>query len=367
MFDSGSRWSQPLYACATANKASVKTVSFSFNGTDDSVDKLNITKIQKKVYANEKSKPLWGVENTGNAYDLNQLKLVWGLLSSQYEGNQNISTVRQESLYLPGWGSLDAKLYGIYTSNMPATDFYTGATGNSYEIGLTNTVDMDYTGDTNMAMWVRWQQLSKSPQSATTILNLVWTDYAASAVVGTKGVLGPQNAATQNLVSIPVTPTRLLIKYHYLFGIPAFLAALGIILVTIVAFVVLILGRGGISRMRSHLHQTSPGRIFTTFLYPMPGGMTMSSRDWTKQMGKRRIDVSGDYPLATEGMRGPEKGLRVAEYERSVSEVYSAEGERFLAGNGQMSPNPGHTREQSAGDIGGHGLHPQPYTGSGRF
>jgi hypothetical protein len=327
MFDSGSRWSQPLYACATAAKASVKTVSFSFNGTDDSLDKLNITKIQKKVYPDEKSKPLWGVENTGNAYNLDQLKLVWGLVSSQYEGNANISTVRQESLYLPGWGSLGAGLYDIDSSNIPASDFYTGATGKAYRIGLANSEDMDYTGDTNMAMWVRWQQLSKSPQNATAIPNLVWTDYAASAVVGTKGVLGPGNVGIQNAVSVPVTPTRLLIKYHYLFGIPAFISAVGIILVTAVAFVVLLFGRGGIGRMRSHLHQTSPGRIFTTFLYPMPGGMTMSSRDWIKQMGKRGVDISGDYPLATEGMRGPEKGLRVAEYERSVSEVYSAEGE----------------------------------------
>jgi hypothetical protein len=216
-----------------------------------------------------------------------------------------------------------------------------------------------------VGQWVRWQQLSSSPQTATKIPNLIFTDYAAGGVVGTKGVLGPGNAGRQNAVALPVTPALLKIRYHYLFGIPAFIAALGILVATAVIFVVFVFGHGSINKMRNHLHQTSAGRIFNTFLYPTPGGMTMGSRDWTRQMGKRGVNLLGDYPLSTEGMPSRDKYAT----ERSASEVDSAEGETFLVTPGQR-----HTRDQSERDIGGHGFaQPHQYGGmhatgaNGRF
>ena len=57
IFDSGSKWSQPLYACASAVKITIKTVTFSQNGTDD-LQSLTITNIQNKVYLDESSKLL---------------------------------------------------------------------------------------------------------------------------------------------------------------------------------------------------------------------------------------------------------------------------------------------------------------------
>jgi hypothetical protein len=152
IFESGSRWSQPLYSCATTAKATIKTVSFSFNGTDQNLNNLNITNIQNKVYPDENSRPLWGVENTGNGYTLNQMNLIWGIVSPQYENNPNVSTVRQESLYLPGWCSLDNSMYRVDTFNLPASDFYAGAIGEGYQVGLANDVVYDYSGDSNMAM-----------------------------------------------------------------------------------------------------------------------------------------------------------------------------------------------------------------------
>jgi len=38
--------------------------------------------------------------------------------------------------------------------------------------------------------------------------------------------------------------------------------------------------------LRLHLQRLSPGRIFTTFLYPeVPNGMTMNSKQWAKVAG----------------------------------------------------------------------------------
>jgi aspartate ammonia-lyase len=59
---------------------------------------------------------------------------------------------------------------------------------------------IDYSGNYNMAVWARWQNFSQSAETVSLIPNLIFTDNAASAVVGTKGVLGPMNAAPSGAV-----------------------------------------------------------------------------------------------------------------------------------------------------------------------
>ena len=136
LFDAGSRWSQPIYACATAIKATVKTVHFRFNGTDD-LKSLTIDKVEQKQYPSENSKPLWGVEDTGNKYRMSEIKLLWGLISEEYANLRNVSSIRQEHLYLPGYMdtlfSVGLASYGL--QNVPASDFYVGALGSAYRIG----------------------------------------------------------------------------------------------------------------------------------------------------------------------------------------------------------------------------------------
>jgi hypothetical protein len=44
-------------------KASIKTVTFRFNNTDD-LSGLSVISIQEKKYPNEESKPLWAVEQS---------------------------------------------------------------------------------------------------------------------------------------------------------------------------------------------------------------------------------------------------------------------------------------------------------------
>ncbi|OCK73509.1 hypothetical protein K432DRAFT_430554 [Lepidopterella palustris CBS 459.81] len=351
IFDSGSSWSQPIYTCASAIKATIKTVSFNYNGTDSLLSSLTIPEIQDKTYANESSMPLWGVENTGNAYYTQDMNLIWGLVSPAYENNQNVSTVRQPSLYLPGWiGTLDT-LGMLATSyeNLPGSDFSVGALATAYDIGGPNAGQFDYSGQTNMAMWSRWQTLTNSPRTAALIPNLIYTDIAAAAVVGTKGVLGPGNAAHENQVALPVTPTVSKIQYHYPFAIPALAAALILVVITLLAFVTVCLGGLGIGRMRLHLQQISPGRVYTTFMYRGPDGLTMNSKDWSKQFGKKMVDLSGEFPVATNVMPQSDKGFRVSGYETSCSNDRSAEGEGLVAGVI-------HSNERSEGDIGGYGF-----------
>lgn len=76
-------------------------------------------------------------------------------------------------------------------------------------------------------MWARLQNLSSSTSTAASIPNLIFTDYAAAAVVGTKGVLGPGHAVSSNSVAIDVTLMKRSIRYHWLFAIPALLVGEG--------------------------------------------------------------------------------------------------------------------------------------------
>src|SRR5271155_4000601 len=83
IFDPGSSWTIPMYSCISATKALVKTVSFRFNGSDD-LSGLTVTSLTDKVYPNDTSKPLWGVEDTQMA--LADVKPLWGLVATHGRG-----------------------------------------------------------------------------------------------------------------------------------------------------------------------------------------------------------------------------------------------------------------------------------------
>jgi len=73
-----------MYTCASAVKATIKTVSFSYNGTQNSLKSLAAIDIKPKIYKDENSLPIWGVEDTGNAWNTEGINLIWGLVSPEY-------------------------------------------------------------------------------------------------------------------------------------------------------------------------------------------------------------------------------------------------------------------------------------------
>lgn len=285
--------------------------------------------------------------------------MIWGLVSPRYENHPNVSTVRQESLYLTGYFSeLEVELSSVPgAQNLPASDFYHNAMASAYKVNTLEGSALDYTGQNNMAVWARWQHLSNSTATAPLIPNLIFTDYAAAAVVGTKGVLGPGNAAAHNLVPLPVTPTISVIRYHWPFAIPAFLVIAGLIFFTAVAAIVMLCRRHNIDRLRMHLNQLAPGRIFTAFLSPETGAMALNAEAWNRAMGKLVIDLSDEHPFSAEKSDGPEKSTAVAGY-RAVSDGSDGDGVGFSEGNG-------HARERSEGDIGKQGFFQASHSGAG--
>ena len=323
VFEALSEWTIPLYTCATSIKATIQTTSFLLNGTSG-LASLTITNVRPKTYPNNESIPLWGVEESGQTNaDMSPL---WGLVAPDYEKYPNISVIRQESLHIPGYAPpTGSTLHGIQGQNLPATDFPSRALISTYgmnkDFGATEP-RVDYTGYSNMAMYVKWQNLSRNANDAAKIVNLIWTDLAAAAVVGTKSAEGPRGASDP--VRIVVRPLVNKIRYHWRFGIPAFLVALLCMIIASFATLTFIFRRHNLSKMRKHLHQTAAGRIFTSFLYPEDTNLDTSSREWSERVGKNVIDLSGDNVLMTllaknnfhKGNHGGGKeGIRVGENE----------------------------------------------------
>jgi hypothetical protein len=292
MFEGGSKWTAPLYTCASTVKASIKTVSFHMNDTaqDLGLGSLTITDAHDKEYTETSGMPLWGVEDSGLALD--GISPVWGIISPEYSKFPNISVVRQPSLYLTGTSdslaatSLGGIAGGDY-QNMPGSDFPMAAMNSVYSRDL-----LDYSGSSSFAMSIRWLNMSRTPENAGSILNLIWTDMAAQGVVGTKGVLGSDNAGLPNeTTQITIRPIVHKIKYHYLFGIPAFILAATLLGIIVAAIISAATRRSGLALFQKRLHQSSIGRIVLAFQYPEQSSMKIPSKKWNQTMGRTEVEL----------------------------------------------------------------------------
>ncbi|KAF1837156.1 hypothetical protein BDW02DRAFT_492158 [Decorospora gaudefroyi] len=264
LFDPGSSWTMPMYTCISTAKATIRTVKFQFNGTANDLSSLKVISSVEKTYPDDESKPLWGVEKSD--MELRNGGPLWGIVSEEKAKTLNISTVRSESLYLPG---RDAT---IKWQNLPAADFASIALQMAYDTGSVPTTQnpVDYSGKSNLAMFKKWQELSRDPSTSAQILNLIWTDIAANLVVGTKGLHEPENAKrkrdgedTSARRTPSVTSYTRRVKYHYAYGIPAFFA-LALAFATLLSTIYFMIFSGAKpSTMRTFLQHTSAGRFLT--------------------------------------------------------------------------------------------------------
>jgi hypothetical protein len=322
-----------MYSCITVTKAVIKTVTFRFNGTDD-LSGLTITDIHDKEYPSEESKPLWGVENLGML--LSDVPPLWGLVSPEsVEGVRNISTIRKESLYLPGLAGLGPS--SIDTQNLPGVSIHATALGVAYE-PVSDHGAANYDGRNQLAMYRRWQDLSGNVTTAGVIKNLIWTDVVANAVTGTRSIGGSAHvsnlakrdddddddgdngiipAGSQLTDGIPVVVFEKRIRYRYLYGIPAFIALTVTAAVFFMSLVLFALRRTGPSKLRKYLDETSVGRILTannginsrpTTAGPLITGHE-SAKVWAETSGrtpitlgkKSSIGAGSAFPLTTMG------------------------------------------------------------------
>ncbi|KAK4225061.1 hypothetical protein QBC38DRAFT_511321 [Podospora fimiseda] len=298
--EAGSRWSSPIHTCATSIKASIKTIRFKSTGPNLDLSSLKVLEITPKQYSSPDKYPIWGIESTDHW--LRDVIPIWGIISKSYENHPLIKSLKQPSIYLPGFYSL---LNGLKSDsmgvNLPSAQFPSAvlqAVGTGQTV-LINTVS-DYSGGASLSMLQRWRELSKSPETAGQIINLIWTDIATSAVAGSKGVLGHRNEEKEQ-IKIKVYPVTRKVKYNMAFAVPGLVLAVIALLVTVIAGVLACFKGGRVRDVHKALRQSSTGRLITVLI----GGqgesdLRMGSKEWSLRNGGREVDLSGLVPLMVE-------------------------------------------------------------------
>lgn len=293
IFDNGSKWSSPLHSCAATVRATVKTVGFSFNATSrgKGLEGLSVTSIEPKSYAGEDDYPLWGFEESGMEFD--GISAIWGLISDDYESHENVSSVRKPIFHIPGVSEgLGAETLnpGLpYANNLPGSDFAAKVLNEVFQID--GDWPYDLRGTASMSLFDRWQSLSTDSSDAAKIIRLLWTDLAASAVVGAKGALGQRNSGGGVGVPADFRPFARRVTYNPLYGIPAFVFLLFIAIILSTALATMGLGKASIALVRQRIRQLSAGRIFTTYLFPKESSLTMESSEWRSMHGASLVSL----------------------------------------------------------------------------
>jgi hypothetical protein len=226
-------------------QAKLQRVQLSFNGTSD----LSTLIVSRQ---NTNSSVLWAVENT--ALFIVNVDIFWGQISDSFGDDPSVETTRSEALYLPAgasdyWG---ADQNPLPSAGQPSTIPAAAWSGVYATNPSTPVVDVDYSGNGNIALLTKWQSLlAVDPVNGPAqITNFIWTDVVANTLVGTD---------TSNNISVAANEPSL--SYDLKYSIPAFLSLAIWLPIFLGAVVVLLTGTLRLSHMRHLLNQTSVGRI----------------------------------------------------------------------------------------------------------
>ncbi len=303
----GTIWEHPIYSCASTTKASIKIVRFRFNSTNNDpkpMKDLKVLNIADKVYSNRNEMPLWGVEDANMRID--NVDPLWGLLDPSWKNSVNLSVVRAERLYLPAGRALNEEV-SLFFRGDDGSDFVPAITGPAkawagvYRSFVLNDGGVNYSGKGGLALYNKWDKLSQTAEGAALILNLIFTDYAANVLVGTRSQLTSTNRLPNLKRDDKIRPEEVrvrlyhrVIRYRWVYGIPAVLSLLVVAFISVGAIVALLTERGSIKRVKHYLWNLSAGRILTTFIYPESSHMYSNTKEWIRVVGANNITISRD-------------------------------------------------------------------------
>ena len=291
IFQPQSRWKQSLYVCASGVRASIKRVDFMVNGTA-TLDDLRITGVNDKIYEDNASKPLWGLEKTYvSSFDASP---IWGIIDNRFEHAPDLHTLRAEKFWIPTSGSSFSGVTVGNSDNLASASAIAsglqsvyGSTSGMASLGLDG-----YSGENNMALFQYWQTLSKSPSTANKIINLIYTELLATATVGTKSAIISSNDGLGSNTRNRVAMYERRLQYKIVYAIPAFIVLVIIVLVSL-ALLCSLLTRFSRKKFSTLLNQTSTGRVVTNLVYPGLGVQTANTKDWAHAAGH----VELEYPF----------------------------------------------------------------------
>ena len=331
LVEPGSVWTRPVHMCASATKATIKTVRFAFNQTQGlGLEALAVRSIRVKEYRSWGEMPLWGIETPNMT--LSSITPFWGLIGPQMKESSNLSTIQTDHLYVPAsssaiWQNMLQVDGG--PDYMPGTAAPAVIWESAYAPQASTTGLQDLSGATSLALASTWRNLSASAAGTASIMNLIWTDLAANALIGTRGWLSPRDTLPANLQEgsllqqrdesttargadrrVPVYAYQRVVRYRWVYGIPAALALLLTAIICFTALVAAVSGKGSIPRIRYYLNRLSAGRLLTA--------LKSNTNDYDSDT-KTWLDERGREPLTL-----PQSGLE----SKSAPEQYVVEAKR---------------------------------------
>lgn len=302
--DEGTTLKRKIYAYSAAIKATIKTVEFIYNTTGDTpLENLRVLNIQDKNYSSQNSMPLWGLE-TPPLYNGN-FNPLWGLVSDEYEDATNITTMRAPHMYPVFWPSSTSLTESYYSSDSYLTGSWalTELFGYVTNMGFTDDGSLDSNGANSALLFRRWQEMSQNPESAASIIKLIFTNMAANHIQGTRGwlsedVVPPPFRNLTGARTSAVVPTFVrerVVHFRWPYGIPAFLSLLFVSALVLAGAGCL--ATGSVQKLKEYLSLLSAGRLLVDLLPGgAPEGINYNNyqekyKRWTQTAGQKRIQA----------------------------------------------------------------------------
>lgn len=283
--DVGTHWQQRLYSCMSSIKASIMDVQFELRGSP-SLDGLSI----RSVHPTNQSLT-WAMENAHR--NISQLDAFWGLVGNRYKDSPNISTFQRSYLYLPAGRSSTTS-----SSLLNPGDGAAGASAafaaldHIYSVSSLGTPDV--TGSTNWALSEKWSLLSRNASSAGKIIDTIWTDLMANAVVGTRSALSQPDGSYAATINQPAISFVRGVSYDWRFAIPALVFAAAYLALLAISVTLTCTRRTSFAKLRALLNSSAAGRSIT--LERSRGRHSAEyerTRIWAQERGDELVDFLG--------------------------------------------------------------------------
>ncbi|KAL8693631.1 MAG: hypothetical protein Q9218_001589 [Villophora microphyllina] len=329
-YDLSSNWTQQLYTCASAMKALIQSVTFGSSSTNTSADLsvLHVLDVNSKNYSAD-SMPTWVIEKA-DGYQIQDISLLWGLANESQVDKNAFETRQAAELYLPAanhgitfghiydsfaagtapaaaWNSVYVFAASVRGAAMDFIPRYLFLLSIDCERAADILFSYSYSGESNYGLTLKYRDLSRTPEGAAKIMNLIWTDLMAFTVVGTKtGFEVPADPSVKSDTKFPkrsssastdsgqrrVHPMVRKIGYRDIrYAIPAFIIS-GILLTSLLTATLLALRKLLSYRILKHyINQTSMGRSITQIRYPTVATARASTKEWSRATRNIVLDV----------------------------------------------------------------------------
>ncbi|CAO3690075.1 unnamed protein product [Umbelopsis ramanniana] len=237
----GSTWSQPIYACASAVRAKLQQIDFKATTALSDESQLSDLSLTRQ----DIDQPVtWAVERTG--LNASTVQPYWGPVDEAYANDTFLYTMQATSMYIPR-SQMELYGQGIAVVNYAWSVLYDGVMDSA-------SLGMNYFDTTKPTLNKLWQEHG-SVEGGPYVINSIWTDLVANGIVGT-----PVFLTTVVAVDHPF------VGFNWIYGIPALMAVCFWAPLFLFALILLCTRKNRVSTIRRVLELTALGNVVTGIL-----------------------------------------------------------------------------------------------------